>query len=546
MKFKLAILLSSVLSTMLFAGTVAYYDFEEGFNGLGATGTAPTTSGWVLDSAGSNNATAAVSGGYPAYIDTVAFRSMGSLGMRFAAKYNGITIPNSAAVQWSENASKTLEFYIRRDGNGPDGSTTEFIMSKGYTSSGGWQIYFYRTAKTIRFQVQSAVMESTTSFEDMVWHHVAITHEANSGIYELYVDYEKEAEITGFSSGSVTTPTLLVGKGYGWMDQRVFNGAMDDIRISDEVLIPADFVYRNVTAAYTPQPADGSQNIANNVTLSWTSGDFALTHKVYLGTDYEAVLNATEVSDEYMGEVSVNEYSPALELGQTYYWRVDEINDSYPESPWTSEVWSFTVQSLIVIDDFESYADESAIDAAWTFSDADPNNLQSSDSAVGATTLYSGDKGMQIAYDLADTSDVSSTSFSPAVTDWTVDDVRALSFYAMFEAGSVDADIIVSISDSAQTVDVLYEDSSSLNDGQWHAVYVSLDDFVGLDLTDVQGLTISLTNATGTGYLYVDYVNILQGICTEALSADMNGDCRVDILDLSVIVDNWADTTLWP
>jgi hypothetical protein len=36
-------------------------------------------------------------------------------------------------------------------------------------------------------------------------------------------------------------------------------------------------------------------------------------------------------------------YSEGLVNGTTYYWRVDEVNEAHPDSPWKGRVWSFTV-----------------------------------------------------------------------------------------------------------------------------------------------------------------------------------------------------------
>jgi hypothetical protein len=51
----------------------------------------------------------------------------------------------------------------------------------------------------------------------------------------------------------------------------------------------------------------------------------------------------------------------------TYYWRVDEVNDLHPDSPWKGDVWSFTIApgqtNLIVNGDFEAsptFPDQSA------------------------------------------------------------------------------------------------------------------------------------------------------------------------------------------
>ena len=96
--------------------------------------------------------------------------------------------------------------------------------------------------------------------------------------------------------------------------------------------------------ATEPVPADGSQDVDPGVTLRWTPGQYAQSHNVYLGTSEAAVAAANMFSPEFERRVTVNSYKPAtpLELARTYYWRIDEVNPGYPESPWRSKVWSFT------------------------------------------------------------------------------------------------------------------------------------------------------------------------------------------------------------
>ncbi|HUV63700.1 MAG TPA: hypothetical protein VMW24_07365 [Sedimentisphaerales bacterium] len=35
-------------------------------------------------------------------------------------------------------------------------------------------------------------------------------------------------------------------------------------------------------------------------------------------------------------------YPSGLVAGTTYYWRIDEVNDADPNSPWKGPVWSFS------------------------------------------------------------------------------------------------------------------------------------------------------------------------------------------------------------
>ncbi|MHC4618099.1 MAG: dockerin type I domain-containing protein [Planctomycetota bacterium] len=99
--------------------------------------------------------------------------------------------------------------------------------------------------------------------------------------------------------------------------------------------------------AYAPSPGDGALNISPDVTLTWVAGKKAKYHDVYLGTGYEDVRDATrsDTRDVYVGRQPVgdtNYVPPAwLEYNQTYYWKVDEVNE--PNAWPATEVWSFTI-----------------------------------------------------------------------------------------------------------------------------------------------------------------------------------------------------------
>jgi len=55
------------------------------------------------------------------------------------------------------------------------------------------------------------------------------------------------------------------------------------------------------------------------------------------------------VSAEYVGRQSETTYAlKRLDLGQTCCWRVDEVNELEPNSPWIGEVWSFTVEPVAI------------------------------------------------------------------------------------------------------------------------------------------------------------------------------------------------------
>ena len=152
--------------------------------------------------------------------------------------------------------------------------------------------------------------------------------------------------------------------------------------------------------ATVPNPANNAQEVSLDAVLSWVSGNSAASHDIYMGTDGTAVADAnrllgdingsgkTDLGDlsilaeqwlsyppvnlKYWADINDDVYvnfvdfsvlatgwlqlsngiyrghyprdnssycTGGLELGTTYYWRIDEVNDS---TIWPGNVWSFT------------------------------------------------------------------------------------------------------------------------------------------------------------------------------------------------------------
>jgi len=72
------------------------------------------------------------------------------------------------------------------------------------------------------------------------------------------------------------------------------------------------------------------------------------------------VRNAGTGAPEYKGVQArgTESFDPGtLAFETTYYWRIDEVNNLNPASPWKGDVWSFTTGNFLVLDNFESYND---------------------------------------------------------------------------------------------------------------------------------------------------------------------------------------------
>jgi hypothetical protein len=94
--------------------------------------------------------------------------------------------------------------------------------------------------------------------------------------------------------------------------------------------------------ASNPRPEDNGTVFGTEVTLSWSPGISAVWHDVYLGTDFNDVNDAGDpnVLPGRGRQDSNSYYVSELEAGQTYYWRIDEVNGL---PPYKGRVWSFMV-----------------------------------------------------------------------------------------------------------------------------------------------------------------------------------------------------------
>ena len=110
--------------------------------------------------------------------------------------------------------------------------------------------------------------------------------------------------------------------------------------------------------ASSPSPPDRAIHSDMRVNLSWSAGAFAESHDVYFGENFDDVDAGTggtfygNQTDTFFTVGSVGfPYPDGLVPDTTYYWRIDEINDLDPNSPWRGPVWSFwTLPDILVTD----------------------------------------------------------------------------------------------------------------------------------------------------------------------------------------------------
>jgi hypothetical protein len=243
--------------------------------------------------------------------------------------------------------------------------------------------------------------------------------------------------------------TLQAGQKYFIMTLHKEGGGGDSVGvawqgpgIAARTLLSAKYVdmfYLAPLQAFGPNPANGAVDTAQSLDLSWTAGDKAQKHEVYLGDDKAAVAAADNTSPLFKGSQAGTSYSTGdLEWGKTYYWRVDETNAGEADSPWKGAVWSFTTANFIPVDNFESYNDD--LDAKTTIFDTwiDGVTDGKSNSTVGnfqapfaeQTIVHGGKQSMPMDFDNTKTPFFSEAvqEFSP-LQNWTGNGVTDLSLW---------------------------------------------------------------------------------------------------------------------
>jgi len=321
--------------------------------------------------------------------------------------------------------------------------------------------------------------------------------------------------------------------------------------------------------SWNPSPANGATGVKQTPILHWSPGDNAAQHDVYLGTNEAKVSNAdTRTAGIHRGRQTATNYAPGeLQWGQTYYWRIDEINNLDIRSPWKGSVWSFTTADYIIVDDFEDYNDDSdRIFQTWIdgfgYTDPSPGHPgNGTGSTVGyvdppfteQTTVHEGGQSMPFNYN-----NITRPYYSIAERtfdvpqDWTRKGVKALALWFHGDLGNSAEQLYVGVQDSAATTTVVNHDNSDatmLN--TWQEWNIDLREFsdAGVNLKNIKKMYIGVGDRTGqqpggSGMLYFDDARLYRPRCIPELAQpdnDLSGNCVVDYADLEIMSRQWLD-----
>jgi hypothetical protein len=300
-------------------------------------------------------------------------------------------------------------------------------------------------------------------------------------------------------------------------------------------------------AASYPCPPDGVKNVPPDVVLSWAPGCSAEKHIVYFGAGPRDVgANALPVSNPPQPR-DANSFDPGwLQLGSTYYWRIDEVNDAHPDSPWMGGIWSFTVVDHIVLDDFESYNRlNKPIYETW-------RQIGEAFVDISIDPAHSCRQAMKLDYyyDREFHSEVVST-FSPP-QDWASAGVKFLElFFYGRPANEANGQMYVSFGDGNVTMSVPYDgDANNIKKQNWQSWRIPLQKLTELNLANVETIAIGLRAGTneppgsGVGTVYFDDITLHPAGCLpeNRPHADLSGDCAVNFEDVRAMTDTWLES----
>ena len=248
------------------------------------------------------------------------------------------------ADEWSENnhwwmfstIAEAGEIRLRFRLKTTDGqSTTTLIASSGVLEVGEWQH-------------AAATWDGTTMRLYLNGEEVGSTAKGGDAVA---TDASIKASIGSQPSEAFATDMSHINKFFdGFLDDvRLYNGALSHDVI--HILMEASGGY---PFAFGPTPANDAVYPDTWVNISWSPGDFAVSHDIYLGDNFEDV-NAGAESTFQLNQAETFmvvgfpgfAFPDGLVPGTTYYWRIDEVNDSEPNSPWIGSIWNFSIPPTI-------------------------------------------------------------------------------------------------------------------------------------------------------------------------------------------------------
>ena len=184
----------------------------------------------------------------------------------------------------------------------------------------------------------SAEVSGDVTIADQQWHHIAVVRNGQS--LTVYLDGEQHLEAPLSSVSTMDNVSICVRSQSDGSKDDFLLGNLDEFRIYTEAF-NADRIETlmapggTFTGASGPNPKDGALVDGTWANLTWVPGDFAVSHDVYMSDSFDDVNSGAESA--FRGNQALTfiivglpgfPYPDGLDTGSTYYWRIDEVNET--------------------------------------------------------------------------------------------------------------------------------------------------------------------------------------------------------------------------
>ncbi len=198
------------------------------------------------------------------------------------------------------------------------------------------------------------VYSAALDWDPAEWYHVVWMKQGDvrKG-YRDGVELLNSSQYLAVGPVDIINPVTMIHVG-ALTTEQFFVGDIDDLRLYDEVLSEEDIqriMLGRFELAFDPSPTRDAIDVPCDVVLSWMPGSLAGTHDVYFGTAFDSVNTADRANP--MGVLvgqgqtaTAYDCEGVLEFGQTYYWRIDEVNATPDNFIFKGDVWNFTAEPV--------------------------------------------------------------------------------------------------------------------------------------------------------------------------------------------------------
>jgi len=281
--------------------------------------------------------------------------------------------------------------------------------------------------------------------------------------------------------------------------------------------------------AREPKPILGGKGVERDVVLDWRAGREAASHEISFSSDQDAVINDTAP----VNIATESRYEPGLlDFGQTYYWKVNEVNDAASPTSWEGDLWSFSTIEYFVIDDFEGYdTGDNQIWFAWhdglgygtpgtePYFAGNGTGAAVGDETTGSfteeTIVHGGNQAMPLFYDNNQQGKLKYSEAEmtlSATRDWTEGGATELSLWFHGETNNAAEPMYVALNGNT----IVYNDNpDAALITEWTQWNIDLQAFAdqGVNLTNVNTIALGLGDKTnplpgGAGKMYFDDIRV--------------------------------------